>query len=96
MFQALLSIPHVSMTELSAISFTTTPSNVSLLDDHSSVGTLMPYTFAKVVDNELNTLPPGAHGETLISGYHIFGGYYDNPEKTGEAMARDPQGRQWL
>jgi acyl-CoA synthetase (AMP-forming)/AMP-acid ligase II len=88
--------PKVGMTELSCISFMTTPSNVSLLDNHSSVGTLLPHTSAKVVDSDLNNLPPGVCGELLVSGYLVFQGYYSNPEKTEEAVMRDYQGRQWL
>ncbi|CAJ2510890.1 Uu.00g065150.m01.CDS01 [Anthostomella pinea] len=84
------------MTELSAVSFMTTPSRVSLLDDRSSVGTLLPHTSAKVVDEDMNTLPPDTRGELLVSGYLVFKGYYSNAEKTKEALVTDGQGRKWL
>lgn len=91
-----LANPFIGMTELSCIAFLTIPSDSSLLDDHSSVGTVMPHTSAKVVDGELKPLPPGSSGELLVSGYLVFQGYYKNSEKTEEALVCDYQGRQWL
>ncbi|RAQ49584.1 AMP dependent CoA ligase [Aspergillus flavus] len=84
------------MTELSCVSFMTTPSKVSLLNDRSSVGTPLPHTSAKVVDSDLITLPPDTRGELLVSGYLLFSGYYKNPQKTEEAIVRDAQGQPWL
>jgi mevalonyl-CoA ligase len=84
------------MTELSAVSFMTTPSETSLLDDRSSVGKLMPHTAAKIVDSELKDLPFNTRGELLVSGYLVFKGYYKNAEKTNEVLVRDSRGRQWL
>lgn len=84
------------MTELSAVSFMTNPVNTSLLDDRSSVGTLLPHTSAKTVDSELNTLPAGDRGELLVAGYLVFQGYYGSPEKTKEAIVVDSSGRRWL
>ncbi|XWW92244.1 hypothetical protein V2A60_000167 [Cordyceps javanica] len=84
------------MTELSAVNFMTDPSEISLLVDRSSTGTLLPHTLAKVVDDGLRALPPGARGELLVSGYLVFQGYHNNPEKTKEALVIDSQGRRWL
>ncbi|KAH8799094.1 putative amp dependent CoA ligase [Xylogone sp. PMI_703] len=84
------------MTELSCVSFMTTPSEMSLLNDRSTVGKLMPHTSAKVVDENLRALPPGARGELLVSGYLLFSGYYKNPKKSEEAVVVDSHGRQWL
>ncbi|KAL6232018.1 hypothetical protein BDW75DRAFT_218721 [Aspergillus navahoensis] len=84
------------MTELSCIVFLTDPEKVSLVDEHSSVGLAMPLTSAKVVDENLDTLPPGSAGELLVSGYLVFQGYYRNPEKTAEALVKDSQGQVWL
>lgn len=84
------------MTELSCIVFMTVPSEVSLLDDVSSVGTVMPHASAKVVDSDLNALPPGSTGELLISGYLVFQGYYKNAQKTEEALVRDSEGQMWM
>ncbi|KAK4201975.1 putative acyl-CoA synthetase family [Triangularia verruculosa] len=84
------------MTELSCMVFLTDPSRVSLLDDHISVGTLLPHSYARVVDSKLNVLPAGVPGELLISGYLVFKGYYKNLAKTDQALVRDAQGRAWL
>ena len=74
----------------------TTPSNESLLDDHSSVGSVLPHVSAKVVDSEMKDVPLGEPGELLISGFLVFQGYYSNAEKTKEALVMDLQGRRWL
>ena len=83
------------MTELSCIVFMTVPSEVSLLENASSVGSAMPHTYVRVVDGNF-TLPPGCPGELLVSGYLLFTGYYQNPKKTAEALVSDAQGRMWL
>ncbi|KAI0125368.1 hypothetical protein BJ170DRAFT_598183 [Xylariales sp. AK1849] len=69
------------MTELSAVSFVTTPVLVSLVEDHKAVGTSTTHTAARVVDEDLKTLPPGARGELLA---------------TKAILMTDPEGRQWL
>ena len=86
----------VGQTELSAVNFMTSPSETSLLDDHRSVGTILPHASARVVDSELNSVSPGGCGELLVSGFLVFQGYYKNPEKTGEVLLRDSQGQKWL
>jgi acyl-CoA synthetase (AMP-forming)/AMP-acid ligase II len=84
------------MTELSCIVFLTDPTQVSLARAHTSVGTVMPVTAARVVDENMNILPPGRPGELVVSGYLIFQGYYKNQEKTAEALIKDSEGRTWL
>lgn len=74
----------------------TTPADTSLLDDCSSVGTLLPHISAKVVDGDLKALPPGVRGELFISGYLVFKGYYQNPKKTKEALVVDSRGLRWM
>lgn len=87
---------NIGMTELSCIVFLTNPSKVSLLDNHTSVGTVMPHTSARVVDDKLNTVPPGEAGELLVSGYSTFHGYYKNPMSTASTLVRDSKGKMWL
>ncbi|KAI0881675.1 amp dependent CoA ligase [Annulohypoxylon maeteangense] len=84
------------MTELSCIVFSTNPSEVSLLDNQISVGTVVPHGAAKIVGSDLKSLPPGFKGELLVSGYLTFQGYYKNPEKTNETMVKDAKGRLWV
>jgi len=62
----------------------------------ATVGTLMPHAQAKIVDREGRVLPLGARGELCIAGYQLQAGYWNNSEKTEEAMARDEEGVLWL
>ncbi|KAI1441713.1 amp dependent CoA ligase [Annulohypoxylon stygium] len=84
------------MTELSCIVFVTNPPEVSILDNQTSVGAVVPHGAAKIVDGSLKTLPPGSKGELLVSGYLAFQGYYKNPEKTNETLVKDAKGRSWV
>src|ERR1700746_1709034 len=79
------------MTETSPASF------VSSTDDPlerrvSTVGRVMPHVEAKVVDAEGRIVPRGTPGELLIRGYLVMLGYWDDEEKTREAI--DPAG--WM
>lgn len=62
----------------------------------STVGTLMPHAYAKIVDRDGNTLPVGQRGELLMGGYQLCAGYWNNSEKTAEVMTRDENGMLWL
>lgn len=84
------------MTELSCIVFLTDPNEVRLVNEHTSVGKVMPWTTARVVDENMNTLPPGTPGELVVSGYLAFKGYYKNPEKTADTLITDTESRTWL
>lgn len=84
------------MTEASCIAFLTNPSEISLLDNHTSVGTLLPHLSAKVVDDTLQCQPPGSPGELLVSGDSVFQRYYENATKTDETLIQDSERRIWL
>lgn len=62
----------------------------------SSVGYVMPFAHAKVVDRQGKTLCIGERGELCIAGYQLQRGYWKNEEKTREVMIRDDQGVLWL
>lgn len=62
----------------------------------TTVGTLMPHAQAKIVDRDGNTVPVGSRGELCIAGYQLQAGYWNNSEKTNEAMMRDGAGVLWL
>ncbi|KAH6604994.1 hypothetical protein Trco_006701 [Trichoderma cornu-damae] len=62
----------------------------------TTVGTLMPHAQAKIVDRDGNVVPIGTRGELCIAGYQLQAGYWNNSEKTNEAMVRDAAGVLWL
>ncbi|MBV8738150.1 MAG: AMP-binding protein [Alphaproteobacteria bacterium] len=73
------------MTETSPASF------VSATDDPlerrvSTVGRVMPHVEAKVVDAEGRIVPRGTPGELLTRGYLVMLGYWNDDEKTCEAI----------
>jgi len=79
------------MTETSPASF------ASATDDPierrvSTVGRILPHVEAKVVDVEGRIVPRGAAGELLTRGYLVMLGYWEDEEKTHEAI--DPAG--WM
>jgi fatty-acyl-CoA synthase len=79
------------MTETSPASF------ASATDDPierrvSTVGRILPHVEAKVIDAEGRIVPRGTAGELLTRGYLVMLGYWDDQEKTREAI--DPAG--WM
>ncbi|HVJ54954.1 MAG TPA: AMP-binding protein [Aliidongia sp.] len=73
------------MTETSPVSFqssTDTPFDLRV----GTVGTIMPHTEVKIVDEEGRIVPPGMPGELLTRGYSVMLGYWDDPERTAEAI----------
>jgi len=75
------------MTETSPVSFQTT------LDDAverrvATVGRIHPHLEAKVVDAEGRIVPAGTPGEILTRGYSVMLGYWDDAERTAQAIDR--------
>jgi len=73
------------MTETSPVSFQ------SGTDDPierrvSTVGRVMPHLEVKIVDAEANTAAIGETGELCTKGYSVMRGYWDDPERTAEAL----------
>jgi len=73
------------MTETSPVSF---QSNV---DDPierrvSTVGRIHPHVEVKVVDGDGQTVPVGSDGEVCTSGYSVMLGYWNDEERTSEAI----------
>ncbi|RBY82975.1 long-chain fatty acid--CoA ligase [Geodermatophilus sp. TF02-6] len=52
-----------------------------------SVGRLVPTVAARVVDGEMNDVPPGTVGEIVYRGPTLMAGYWRNPDATAEAFA---------
>jgi fatty-acyl-CoA synthase len=76
------------MTETSPVSFQTG------VDDPidrrvSTVGKVQPHLQCKIVDQDGNTATRGVAGELCIRGYSVMLGYWDDPERTAEAIDAD-------
>jgi fatty-acyl-CoA synthase len=73
------------MTETSPVSFQTGVADP--LDRRvSTVGKVQPHLQCKVVDLDGKTTPRGVPGELCTRGYSVMLGYWDDPEKTAEAV----------
>ncbi len=76
------------MTETSPVS-TQTGADDELERRVSTVGRVHPHVESKIVDPETGlTLPRGEPGELCTRGYSVMLGYWDEPEKTAEAIDR--------
>ncbi|MDW6024068.1 AMP-binding protein [Mesorhizobium sp. BAC0120] len=73
------------MTETSPVSFqsaTDDPSEKRV----STVGRIHPHVEVKIVDADGNIVPVGGRGELCTRGYSVMKGYWDDEEKTREAI----------
>ncbi|MDZ4762860.1 MAG: AMP-binding protein [Alphaproteobacteria bacterium] len=76
------------MTETSPVSFQTSVDDP--LDRRvSTVGRVQPHLEVKVIDEQGSTVPVGAPGELCTRGYSVMIGYWDDAEKTAEAIDAD-------
>jgi fatty-acyl-CoA synthase len=77
------------MTETSPVSTqtsTTDPVEVRV----STVGRVLPHVESKIVDPETGkTVPRGVAGEYCTRGFHVMLGYWNDPERTAEAVDAD-------
>jgi fatty-acyl-CoA synthase len=59
-------------------------------DRATTIGRPIPQTEVKIVDPvDGSTVPCGVVGELCTRGYHVMAGYYEMPEATAEAIAKD-------
>ncbi len=73
------------MTETSPVSFQSATDDP--LDKRvSTVGRVLPHLEVKLIDAEGRTVPVGEKGELCTRGYSLMQGYWDEPERTAEAM----------
>jgi fatty-acyl-CoA synthase len=79
------------MTETSPVSFQSRRDD-TLERRVSTVGTIHPHLEVKIVDAEGRVTPRGERGELLTRGYSVMHGYWDDEEKTRQAI--DAQG--WM
>lgn len=76
------------MTETSPVSFQSSVDDP--LDKRvSTIGRVHPHVEVKIVDVDGNTLPVGEKGELCTRGYSVMQGYWDDAEKTAEAIDGD-------
>jgi fatty-acyl-CoA synthase len=75
------------MTETSPVSFQTSAED-SLERRVGTVGRIHPHVEVKIVDAEGRIVPPGVAGELCTRGYSVMLGYWDDPERTAEAIDR--------
>ncbi|MGB0620067.1 MAG: AMP-binding protein [Myxococcota bacterium] len=80
------------MTETSPVS-TQTSATDSVEHRVSTVGRVLPHVEAKVVDPETGDIVPrGQEGEYCTRGFHVMLGYWNEPEKTAQAI----DGEGWM
>ncbi|ABB14290.1 long-chain-fatty-acid--CoA ligase [Carboxydothermus hydrogenoformans] len=51
-----------------------------------SIGKVLPGMEVKIVDENLNELPPGEVGELMVFGKNVMKGYYNKPEETAKVL----------
>ncbi|MEX1206043.1 MAG: AMP-binding protein [Dongiaceae bacterium] len=73
------------MTETSPVSFQTAPDD-PLEKRVGTVGRVHPHVEVKIVDAEGRVVPPGTPGELCTRGYSVMRGYWNDPDKTAEAI----------
>jgi malonyl-CoA/methylmalonyl-CoA synthetase len=61
-----------------------------------TVGTPLPGVSARIVGPDGRDVEPGAEGELLVHGSHVFPGYWRDPEKTAASFVHDDLGRRWF
>ncbi|WP_353114340.1 AMP-binding protein [Microbacterium sp.] len=73
------------MTETSPVS-TMTSVDDDLAARTQTIGRVMPHVEVKIIDEEGRVVPRGVPGEFCTRGYSVMLGYWDEPEKTAEAI----------
>ena len=73
------------MTETGPVSFQTSPAD-TVERKVSTVGTVLPHTEIKIIDEHGKVVPTGTTGELLTRGYCVMPGYWGDAEKTAETI----------
>jgi fatty-acyl-CoA synthase len=73
------------MTETSPVSFQSSTDD-PLEKRVATVGRVMPHLEVKIVDETGQTVPVGTKGELCTRGYSVMKGYWDDADKTAEAI----------
>jgi fatty-acyl-CoA synthase len=86
-FPDALNVAVFGQTEMSPI--TCVLDGTDALRKLGSVGKVIPTIAARVVDDDMNDVPPGEIGEIVYRGPTLMQGYWNKPEATAEAFAGD-------
>jgi fatty-acyl-CoA synthase len=73
------------MTETGPVSFQTSAAD-TVERKVSTVGTVLPHTEIKIIDEEGKVVPAGTTGELLTRGYCVMPGYWGDEQKTAETI----------
>lgn len=73
------------MTETGPVSFQTSPED-TVERKVSTVGTVLPHTEVKIIDEQGKIVPCGTPGELLTRGYCVMPGYWGDDTKTAETI----------
>jgi len=73
------------MTETSPVSFQSSTDD-TLERRVSTVGRIFPHVEAKIIDEDGRIVAPGETGEFLTRGYSVMQGYWDDAERSAEAI----------
>lgn len=73
------------MTETSPVSFQSSPDD-PIERRVSTIGKVQPHLEVKIIDGQGRTVPRGVPGEVCTRGYSVMLGYWDDPERTAEAI----------
>ncbi len=65
------------------------------LEHPDSIGRLLPFVEAKIVDENGGEVPPGTEGELLFARENVIQGYYHDEERMRDAL-RVMDGREWF
>ncbi|SDE62936.1 AMP-binding protein [Kordiimonas lacus] len=76
------------MTETSPVSFQTARGD-SVERRTSTVGRIHPHAEVKVIDEDGKTVPRGTQGQLCTRGYLVMRGYWDDADRTAEAIDAD-------
>ena len=91
--------PDVALHNFFGLTETISATHVLRNDDveghPESIGRLLPFVEARVVDDELRPLPPGEVGELLFAREGVISGYYNQPGRLDESII-ELDGRLWF
>ncbi len=76
------------MTETSPVSFQSEV-DTPVEERVATVGRIQPHLEVKIIDENGDIAPRGERGEICTRGYSVMLGYWDDPEKTAEAVDED-------